>query len=611
MQNRIGGRNMVEYCRQVSTVGLLLVFASYAGATVMPVGNEFQVNSYTTGYQSDSSIAISRGKDFVVVWSSEKQDDPSYSGIYGQRYINGAPVGIEFHVNTFTGGFQWRASVAADSAGDFVVVWQSGYFFGGTQDGDLGGVFGQRYASDGSATGSEFQINSYTVNDQHSPRVASDADGDFVVVWVSTQPTGSFDGIFARRYASTGAPIGTEFRVNTYTPGVQGEPAVASDAAGNVVVVWEDQFDQDGSDFGVFGQRYDSGGNPSGTEFQVNTYTPGPQGYPAVSSDSNGDFAVVWTSGGFSAAQDGSGGGVFAQRYASSGNPSGTEFQVNAYTSSQQADAAVAMDPSGNFVVTWNSFTPPAGLATGFDVFARRYGNDGSALGDEFQINTYTTDNQSAPQVGVDNAGGFVVTWTGQGQDDGTDGGVFAQVYADRVCPLSPDTCITSFGKGLLISKEDPGKEKFIAKIIHGPSVPQIDFGDPLAGGTAYALCIYDDLGALAGELKVDRAGQSTCSGGSTQCWKPIGPEPPAGKGYKYKDTDRTASGVSLMLLNGTGSAKIVVKGKGANLPLPIAQPLTNATSVTLQLRGDNAPFCFGVSLTHIVKSEGLSFKAK
>jgi len=85
-----------------------------------------------------------------------------------------------------------------------------------------------------------------------------------------------------------------QFQVNTYTTSWQVEPAVASDAAGNFVVVW---ISQDGSGGGVFGQRYASTGSALGTEFQVNTYTTGDQGYPvAVSADAAGNFVVVWNS---------------------------------------------------------------------------------------------------------------------------------------------------------------------------------------------------------------------------------------------------------------------------------------------------------------------------
>ena len=60
-------------------------------------------------------------------------------------------------------------------------------------------------------------------------------------------------GVFGQRYDSIGARLGPEFRVNTYTTGYQSLPAVAADAAGNFVVVWQSY--QDGRN-GIFGQRY-------------------------------------------------------------------------------------------------------------------------------------------------------------------------------------------------------------------------------------------------------------------------------------------------------------------------------------------------------------------
>jgi hypothetical protein len=42
------------------------------------------------------------------------------------------------------------------------------------------------------------------------------------------------------------------------------------------VVVWE-SYVEDGSEFGVFGRRFDAAGNGLGQAFQVNTYTTGPQ----------------------------------------------------------------------------------------------------------------------------------------------------------------------------------------------------------------------------------------------------------------------------------------------------------------------------------------------
>jgi hypothetical protein len=61
--------------------------------------------------------------------------------------------------------------------------------------------------------------------------------------------------IIPRAAAAQGDPLGPEFRVNTYTTSLQLYPWVSADPAGNFVVVWSSNL-QDGSGLGVFGQRY-------------------------------------------------------------------------------------------------------------------------------------------------------------------------------------------------------------------------------------------------------------------------------------------------------------------------------------------------------------------
>src|SRR5512145_1124827 len=64
-------------------------------------------------------------------------------------------------------------------------------------------------------------------------------------------------------------------------------PAVAADAGGNFVITW-DSYRQDGSDYGVFAQRFDAAGAPRGVEFRVNTYTTGEQQGAVPSCDARG-----------------------------------------------------------------------------------------------------------------------------------------------------------------------------------------------------------------------------------------------------------------------------------------------------------------------------------
>ena len=114
--------------------------------------------------------------------------------------------------------------MAALAGGGYVVAWTSD-----GQDGSGWGVYGQRYAADGTPAGTEFRANTTTASDQRNPAVAGLAGGGFVVTWASDGQDGSGTGIYGQRYASDGSKLGTEFRANTYTAGIQGwAPAVAA-----------------------------------------------------------------------------------------------------------------------------------------------------------------------------------------------------------------------------------------------------------------------------------------------------------------------------------------------------------------------------------------------
>jgi hypothetical protein len=125
---------------------------------------------------------------------------------------------------------------------------------------------------------------------------------------------GDWYGIFGQRYDSSGNAAGSEFQINTYTTSSQYDPSVASLGDGGFVVTWMSD-GQDGDGDGIFGQRYDSSGNTAGSEFQINTYTTSGQWNPSTTSLNDGGFVVMWSSVG----QDGSGRGVFGQRFDANG----------------------------------------------------------------------------------------------------------------------------------------------------------------------------------------------------------------------------------------------------------------------------------------------------
>src|SRR5688572_16065596 len=62
-------------------------------------------------------------------------------------------------------------------------------------------------------------------------------------------------GIAARRYNAAGVRQGAELRVNSSSSGAKESPAAAIAADGDFVVAWESEA-QDGSGRGVYAQRY-------------------------------------------------------------------------------------------------------------------------------------------------------------------------------------------------------------------------------------------------------------------------------------------------------------------------------------------------------------------
>ena len=252
-----------------------------------PLGGVFLVNEYTTGLQSFPVVAADSAGAFVVVWLDSNRDG-SFGGIFGRRFdATGNALGDDFQVNTYTTDGQSQPAVASTAGGEFVVVWQSD-----KQVGTTAAVFGQRYDASGAPVGGEFLVNSYTSAIQSVPDVTLDAAGNFVVVWTAVRG-GAGTEIYGQRFDASGAFLGSDFHVNTYTTDTQSWPEIASADDGSFVVTWESE-GQDGHLRGVFGQQFAADGTPVGVEFQANTHTVRRQHDPAIASDADGDFVVVW-----------------------------------------------------------------------------------------------------------------------------------------------------------------------------------------------------------------------------------------------------------------------------------------------------------------------------
>ena len=175
---------------------------------------------------------------------------------------------------------------------------------------------------------------------------------------------------------------------------------------------------------------------PVGSDFQVSSATS-EQGYPRSAADAEGNFVVVFDR---APVADGSSYGVFGRRFTSTGVAVGDDFQINTYTPNLQVYPNIAMKPDGEFVVIWQSFGQDGG---DFGVFAQRFDAAANPLGAELAVNSTTLSYQGNADVAFGADGGFLVIWEHRTetltQDD-----VLGQLYDSSGNPVGSEIMINT-----------------------------------------------------------------------------------------------------------------------------------------------------------------------
>lgn len=256
----------------------------------------------------------------------------------------------------------------------------------------------------------DVQVNIRTAGAQTHPAVAMDAAGHAVVVWGSYFTTpGRSNDILARRLDAQGTLAGEESVVNSASEGNQTEPALAVDRQGNYVVVWQGPGLEDED---VFLRWFDARGTAVTNDLLVNLNTSGRQLHPHVAFSDAGRAVVVWESR--VAAAEGDQVWVCAQLLDRGGSDLGGEIVLDdPLYDCRYPD--VAMDPAGNFVVTWLRETGPD------TIMARRFDPNGVPVGDLFEVSTGRITSLTRPAVAINSRGYFVMVWDGDPNGAGAD----------------------------------------------------------------------------------------------------------------------------------------------------------------------------------------------
>jgi hypothetical protein len=414
----------------VATVALV-VGAPLAGLASQPVTAQFQVNTVTGSAQERPKVASDSAGNFVVVWQSYSSagSDPDRS-VEARRYdANGNAVGSEFQVNSSTDNVQVSPAVAMNSSGAFVVVWQSDH--AASTDFD---IMAQRYNAAGAKVGSELLVNSgYTAGLQTSPAVAMADNGDFVVVWSSAGGAGGDPGVSiqGRRFRASGATFFDQFLVNDTTTGDQDEPAIATDGAGTYLVAWRQP--NTSNDIAIRSFTADNlaaaGLTADAPQQTANTFPSGSQTAPAVAMAPDGRAVVAWESFSGTFGNDGSRLSIQARRLDASGDfVDGNDVQINTYTNDDQRYPSVTVAPNGFYAVAWQSYGSSGNDSSDYSIQLRSFDADGNALDQsDVQANSYTSNAQQYPAVALARTGRLFVAWDSVGSPGDDNNGVSVQ----------------------------------------------------------------------------------------------------------------------------------------------------------------------------------------
>ena len=384
-----------------------------------PLTGEFTVNSITAGYQAEPAIAALGSGGFVVAWFDYSANP--LSSVLAQRYDrDGNREGGVIQVSvTAPLDFQGVPDVVALDNGGFAIVWQSTRSSEGTSQTD---VVMRLFNSSGGAVGDPFVVHSPSPTHQNTPTITSLADGSLLVTWQSYSADQSDIELWARRFSQTGAALGNEFLLTGTTDGVQSLASVAALPDGGFMVAWQQVVFGGSNDYDVYARRF-SGDGTVGDPFRVNLTTFSHQMRPSIAGQTDGSFVIAWQSHMQSGETDY---GIYAQRFDAAGNRLGGEFRLPSDAAGEQSAVDLLPLPTGGFLATWESLGTDG---SGGGVYARYFDGQGSALGNQAALHSFTAGDQLNAVSAALPGGRIAAAWESVGSD-GDDRGIAARLFA-------------------------------------------------------------------------------------------------------------------------------------------------------------------------------------
>ncbi len=343
------------------------------------------------------------------------------------------PAALNTNAGADTGGDS-APRVATDEQGLWVAVWHTNDTLGGTinTDGDVlfagssdNGVSWTAPAPLNGNAGSDS-------GSDDDPDIATDGHGTWIVVWSSNENLGGVTGpdfeIFFARSTNNGqtwtppAPLNTDAATDTRPDFT---PRLATDAQGHWVVVWNDSSGPD-----VHVARSDDNGaiwSPSATLNAIGVHSQ----HPSVATDRQGRWVAIWVSSDPNGGALGMDTDILFARSADNGATWTDPAPLNTNAATDTAgdfNPNIAMDAQGNAVVVWQS-TEEHGVMRDFFILAASSSDGGATWTDPVLLNNNAaadfSEQVDTDSIATDGRGNWVAAWDGYDNADGAVGTEF------------------------------------------------------------------------------------------------------------------------------------------------------------------------------------------
>lgn len=384
------------------------------------------------GDQRTPSIAPDGAGGAIVTWRDERSGP---SDIYAQHVRSTGVVDLAWPLNgrdlCTAAGNQQEPAIVSDGAGGAIVTWTDER--AGTSD-----IYAQHVLAT-SAIDPTWPADGRALcvagNAQLNPVIASDGAGGAIVAWADPRLLFEND-IYAQRIRANGVvdpAWPANGRALCTAPDAQNLPRIVSDGAGGAIVAWEDVrpgnpdvYCQHVLPTGVVDGGWPSNGRAVST-------TPQSEQQIEVASDGMGGVFLTWSDTRAGSPD------VYLHHVLASGAldeiipPNGRLlcFKGEDPFTTDQFHPTIVSDGDRGAIVAWEDHR--VAFLGSYDIFAQRIyscGEDASVARcrlDGDPVSTALND-QDAPVIATDGAGGAVIAWSDRRNPDGT-----SDLYAQRV----------------------------------------------------------------------------------------------------------------------------------------------------------------------------------